>query len=116
VLLVAAPVSLLAFLGVWWLFEERLPCLEITGFNLAAWVILSPLALALANACYLLGPLSERIIRPRNPSIFRCWALAAGIAFSLVLIFLPAAVTLTDALLGLPCADEFGEMHVPARK
>jgi hypothetical protein len=115
VLLIAAPVSLLALLGVWFLFEDQLPCLEITGFSIAIWAVLFPFALALANICYLLGPLSERLIRPRNPKDFRRWIFGAGTAFSLALIFSPVAATLTGALLALPCTDEFGQTHVPRR-
>ena len=72
-MIIAAPLSLVATLTVWWVFEDRLPCLEITGFSILAGFPLFLIGLALANICYLLGPLSERIVRPRNVTSFRAW-------------------------------------------
>jgi hypothetical protein len=115
VLLIAAPISLLALFVVWVLFEDQLPCFEITGFNVATWAVLFPFALGLANICYYLGPLSERLLRPANPRRFRRTMFGAGTIFSLVLIFCPVAATLATALLALPCTDEFGQQHAPPR-
>src|SRR5271166_5730750 len=56
ILLCAAPLSLLALLMVWWLFEARLPCLQVTGFSLFAGAILFAIGLVVANLCYFLGP------------------------------------------------------------
>jgi hypothetical protein len=114
-LLVAAPISLLALFGVWILFEDQLPCFEITGFNVATWAVLFPFALGLANIFYYLGPLSERLVSPGNPRSFRRLVFGAGTLFSLILIFCPVAATVTTALLALPCTDEFGQTHVPRR-
>jgi hypothetical protein len=52
-LLTAAPISLGCLLLVWWLFEKRLPCLEITGFSLlgGAFLFLAGLALASVRIC-----------------------------------------------------------------
>ena len=79
-LVAAAPISGVLLLLVWWLFEERLPCLEITGFTGLAGLVLFLLALGLANICYFLGPLSERLIRPRNVTVFRRYAFGSGLA------------------------------------
>jgi hypothetical protein len=105
-LIVAAPISAAALLAVWALFGERLPCLEITGVSMVLGVILFFLALGIANACYFLGPLSERVIRPRNVMAFRRWSYGLGVAFSLLLIFLPVLANLIAASLGpVTCAD-----------
>jgi hypothetical protein len=111
-LIIAAPLSLLATLIVWGLFEERLPCLEITGLGILAGFWLFLIGLLLANICYLLGPLSERVVRPRNVALFRSWVYRAGTAFSVLLLFAPAMVNLIAALLGpLPCTDKLGVRH-----
>jgi hypothetical protein len=105
-LIVAAPISAAALLAVWALFEERLPCLEITGFSLVLGALLFVLALGMANACYFLGPLSERVIRPRNVMAFRRWSYGLGVAFSLLLIFLPVLTNLIAASLGrMTCVE-----------
>lgn len=111
-LIIAAPLSLVATLTVWWLFEDRLPCLEITGFSILAGFPLFLIGLALANICYLLGPLSERIVHPRNVTSFRAWVYRAGLAISVLLVFAPAILNLIAALQGpLPCTDKFGQRH-----
>src|SRR6476620_11159121 len=104
-LVAAAPISGVLLLLVWWLFDERPPCLEITGFTGLAGLVLFLLALGLANICYFLGPLSERLIRPRNVAVFRRYVFGSGLALSLLLIFVPPLGNLTAALLSLPCTD-----------
>lgn len=110
-LVAAAPISGVLLLLVWWLFEERLPCLEITGFTGLAGLVLFLIALGLANICYFLGPLSERLIRPRNVAVFRRYVFGSGLALSLLLVFVPPLGNLTAALLSLPCVDKFGTKH-----
>jgi hypothetical protein len=111
-LVVAAPISGLLLLMVWVLFEDRLPCLEITAFSLLFGGILFLFGLGIANIFYFLGPLSERVVGPRNTTVFRRWVYGIGLAFSLLLIFSPPLVNLLAAILGpLPCADEFGRRH-----
>ncbi|GLT23452.1 hypothetical protein GCM10007933_29180 [Zoogloea oryzae] len=100
ILLVAAPVSLAALLVVWWSFESRLPCLEITGFSLIFGGVLFLVGLGLANLCYFLGPISERVLRPKSLAVFRRRIFALGTGFSLILIFLPVIGNLIAAALG----------------
>jgi hypothetical protein len=45
------------------------------------------IAMAVANICYLLGPLAERVFEPRSPERFRRRAFAWGFWFSVVLPF-----------------------------
>jgi hypothetical protein len=111
-LICAAPLSLIATLIVWGFFEERLPCLEINGASILLGIPLFLIGLLLANICYILGPLSERLVRPRNVTVFRTWVYRAGAAFSVLLVFFPALINLIAALLGpLPCTDKFGRRH-----
>ena len=111
-LIVAAPISAVLLLAIWGLFEERLPCLEITGFSILFGSILFLFGLAFANVFYCLGPLSERLVHPRNASVFRRSVYGMGLAFALLLIFAPPSLNLIAALLGpLPCVDKFGHTH-----
>lgn len=111
-LILAAPLSLVATLTVWGLFEDRLPCLEISGFSVIAGIPIFAIGLALANVCYNLGSLSERIVRPRNVVRFRSVVFGAGLVLSLFLIFTPPIANLAAALLGpVPCTDKFGVRH-----
>jgi hypothetical protein len=109
---VAAAISGVCLLLVWWIFEERLPCQEITLFTMFFGALLFLLGLGLANICFILGPLSERIISPRNTASFRHWVYGLGLAFSLVLIFSPPLLNLIAAFIGpYPCTDKFGDAH-----
>jgi hypothetical protein len=100
ILLAAAPVSLVGLLVVAWLFESRLPCLEITAFSLIVDGVLLLVGLGLANLCYFLGPISERVFRPSNAAAFRRRSFALGTGFSLVLIFLPVVGIVIAAAFG----------------
>jgi hypothetical protein len=105
-LLVAAPVSGTCLLAVWWLFEARLPCLEVTLFSLMFGGLLFGVGLALANLCYYLGPLSEKLLRPANVRAFRRVAFCLGVAFSLLLVFSPVIGNLVAAAIGPPAGGQ----------
>lgn len=77
-LLFGAVASFLCLLTVGWLFEARLPCLEITAFSVAFGGIAFLVGLGLANLCYYLGPLFERWLCPKNVLRFRRAAFALG--------------------------------------
>lgn len=115
-LILAAPVSAALLFGVWWAFEDRLPCLDITAVSAIFGATLFLFGLILANICYFLGPIAERIIRPNDTMVFRHRAYGVGVAFSLLLIFSPPIVNLAAALLDPPCTDEFGQLHVLQEK
>ena len=109
-LFIAAPISAVMLINVWWLFEERLPCLEITGLVIIFWAMLFLVGVGFANICYFLGPLSERLIRPRNALAFRRRTYGAGVAFSLLLIFSPPILNFLLAFFGpQECTDELGQ-------
>ena len=58
-LIVAAPIPAACQIAVWGLFEERLPCVEITGFSIIFGGVLFLLGLGVANMFYFLGPFSK---------------------------------------------------------
>jgi hypothetical protein len=100
ILLAAFPLSLVCLFIVWWLFEARLPCLEITGFTLVAGTILFIFGLAAANVAYFLGVLAERICAPKRVLQFRHRLYLLGTAFSVLLIFSPVVGNLAAAAVG----------------
>ena len=111
-LFIAAPISAVILIAVWWFFEERFPCLEMTGVAIILWAVLFLAGVGFANICYFLGPLSERLIRPRSALGFRRRAYGVGVAFSLLLIFSPPILSLSFAFLGSQeCTDEFGQRY-----
>jgi hypothetical protein len=63
------------------------PGVEITIFTTAFQGFGYLVAMGIANLCYFLGPLSERIIRPRDPVHFRHIAYRLGFWFSVLLPF-----------------------------
>jgi hypothetical protein len=59
--------------------------------------------MAVANVCYFLGPLSERIVRPKNIATYRKTAFWLGFWFSVLLPFL------VPALLAYSCRVHAGQ-------
>jgi hypothetical protein len=110
-LLAAAPVSAVSLFVVWWLFDSRLPCLEITGFSLLAGCVLFFVGLALANLCYFLAPLSEKLLRPLNVYAFRRIVFGVGVGFSLLLVFAPVIGNLVAAALGPSVSGQCHKWH-----
>jgi hypothetical protein len=109
---VAAAISAASQIAVLGLFEERLPCVEVTAFTMGFGGVLFLLGLGVANIFYFLGPFSEVVLRPRQPIVFRRWAYRLGLSFSLLLIFLPTLALLISGIFGpLPCTDKFGVRH-----
>jgi hypothetical protein len=92
ILVIAAPISAVRLLLVWWLFEPRLPCLEVTGFSPFAGAALFVVALGGANLLYLLGPITEKLVRPR--------LFVLSTAFSVLVIFSPVIGNLVAAAIG----------------
>lgn len=107
-LLLAGAVSAISLFVVWWLFESRLPCLEITGFSLVFGGMLFLVGLGLANLCYFLGPLSERLLHPKNVPAFRRRTFALGVCFSVAIIFFPVVGNLVSAAFGPAAGGQCG--------
>jgi hypothetical protein len=92
-LVLAGIASFVVYVVLAWSFGERLNQVEVTAFTVAFQAIGYVLAMALANVCYFLGPLSERVLKPANVSGYRTAAYNLGLWFSVALPFLvPAAL------------------------
>jgi hypothetical protein len=98
IMLCAAPISFFCLFLVWWIFEDKLPCLEITGFSIVFGCIFFFICLGVANIFYLLGPLLESLIRPHSTNSFRLKLFMLGTGFSLFLIFLPVIGNLVSVV------------------
>jgi hypothetical protein len=60
---------------------------EMTAFTVAFQAALYVATMLIANVCYGLGPLVERVIRPREATSFRRRTFTLGLAFSMALPF-----------------------------
>ncbi|MCZ8077360.1 MAG: hypothetical protein O9341_24840 [Paucibacter sp.] len=96
----AAAISFVCLLAVVGLLGERLPCLEVTAFTIVGGAIGFTIGLCIANVFYFLGPLSEKLIDPKNPHLLRRILFFSGTGFSVLLIFLPVIGNLLLAFFG----------------
>jgi len=93
ILVGSALLSFIAFTAIMELWPSRLPPeTEITLFTLVFQAVGFLVALGIANLCYCLGPIAERILHPARPERFRLWAFTAGSLFSAVPILTPPLV------------------------
>ena len=76
-----------------WTFADRFNQLEVTAFTIAFQALGFAVVVVLANICYFLGPLLERLSKPHDVVKFRLRTFSLGFWFSVLLPFsLPAAV------------------------
>jgi MFS family permease len=87
-----------AVLGSWLLFDD--PDFEITiftvGFQASAYLFM----MVFANFCFLLGPFSERFVRPLDLSHYRHTCFRLGFWFSVLLPFSVPVLVVVSALFG----------------
>jgi hypothetical protein len=81
-------ISLLRRLVEWCIHIKAPGEFEITIFTTAFQGVGYLFMMALANVCYFLGPLSERIVRPTNTATYRKTAFRLGFWFSVLLPFM----------------------------
>jgi hypothetical protein len=95
--LVIAGVSAFAlYAALVWLFRDRLPDVEITALTTLFQAFGYLVAMAVANVCYLLGPWSERVLKPTDIGAYRERTYGLGLWFSVLLPFVvPASVLIT---------------------
>jgi hypothetical protein len=93
-LIVAGPLAFLCYAAVVdWCIRIKAPGeFEITIFTAAFQGGCYLFMIAMANVCYLLGPLSERIVRPKNIATYRKTAFRVGFWFSVLLPFVVPAL------------------------
>lgn len=84
------------YASIGWTYCTKNPDFEITAFTTVFQAVGYLTAIAVANVCYFLGPFSERLIRPRNASLYRHATFALGVAFSVLLpLLIPVALYLS---------------------
>ena len=84
-LIAAGVVAFAGYCAVIWSRCPGVDTYEITVFTVVFQAIGYLLAMAVANVCYFLGTVSERILQPNNPMGYRRFAFAAGVAISVAL-------------------------------
>jgi hypothetical protein len=90
---VAGIVAFVLYAAVIFNFEERIPGADITIFTTAFQGVCYLLAMGVANIFYYLGPVSERIFKPKNIFIYRVITFNLGFYFSVLLPFsIPVSV------------------------
>jgi hypothetical protein len=77
--LLAAALSI----GATMVFEDRIGIdeFEVTAFTIGFQVLAYGIAMLLANLCYLLGPLGERLVEPAHRPSYRARAFVSGLSF-----------------------------------
>ena len=74
-------------------FQKAIPDLEVTAFTTLFQGIGYLLAMVLANLFFFLGPISEQLLKPTDPELFRKITYGFGKWFSVALPFgIPAVV------------------------
>lgn len=95
--LALAGAGLLAFVlyaSLVWSNPGKLPDAEITLFTIIFQAFGYLLVIAVANVCYFIGPISERIVKPANLLRYRKTTYALGFWFSVALPFAVPALVL----------------------
>ncbi|HXT13459.1 MAG TPA: hypothetical protein VN873_18040 [Candidatus Angelobacter sp.] len=85
-LVVAGILAFMAYVAVGSALSSRMD-FEVTPFTILFQGIGYLFAIGIANVCYFLGPLSERIIRPSNLERYRLVCYRLGFWFSVLLPF-----------------------------
>jgi hypothetical protein len=93
-LLAAGACAFMLYATLVWSFPERLPEAEITLFTIIIQGIGFLCAVLIANVCYLLGPLAELAVAPREVERFRMTTYRLGFWFSVALPFVIPALVL----------------------
>jgi hypothetical protein len=96
----AGLLSFILYAAIVWSFQDRLPEVEITAFTVVFQAVGFLIAMAIANICYFLGPMSERWLQPGRLGAYRRRAYGMGLGYSLLLIFSPPALVLYVARVG----------------
>ena len=86
-LVVAGLLAFVAYASIMFTFEEKIPDAEISGFTTIFQAVGYLIAMGIANICYFLGPVSERILKPNDVSTYREITYRLGFWFSVLLPF-----------------------------
>lgn len=86
-LVISGLLAFIAYASIVFTFEERIPDAEISGFTTIFQAVGYLVAMGIANICYFLGPISERLLKPSDVATFRRNAYNLGFWFSVLLPF-----------------------------
>jgi hypothetical protein len=94
-LIISGILAFIAYIAVGSMTPARNPDFEVTPFTMFFQGVGYLFMIGIANICYYLGPVSERIIRPSDPQRYRVICFRLGFWFSVLLPFgIPALVAL----------------------
>ena len=101
-LLVAGPLAFVAYaaVGEWCIRKSAAADFEITILTTAFQAVGYLLMMGIANLCYYLGPLSERIVKPNRVSVYRRNTFRLGFWFSVLLPFIVPIHLLMECAFG----------------
>jgi len=92
-LVIAGLLAFVTYAAIVFTFEEKIQDAEITVFTTVFQAVGYLIAIGIANLCYFLGPMSERLIRPKDVESFRKITYNLGFWLSVLLPFsIPAVV------------------------
>jgi len=97
-LVVAGILAFIAYVAVCVTLLPKDTDIEITLFTILFQGIGYLFMIGVANVCYFIGPLSERVMRPANPERYRVICYRLGFWFS---VLLPFSIPVLLALLAI---------------
>lgn len=86
-LVIAGLLAFVAYAVIVFTFEARIPDADITVFTTLFQAVGYLVAMGIANLCYSLGSVSERILKPKNVTTYREAVYKLGFWFSMLLPF-----------------------------
>jgi hypothetical protein len=86
-LVVAGVLAFVAYAAIVSVFAEDKPNAEITAFKTMFQALGYLIAMGAANVCYFVGPVSERIIKPKDVRRYRKITYGLGFWFSVLVPF-----------------------------
>lgn len=86
-LIVAGVLAFISYAAVCWTLLPDTENVEITLFTMLFQAIGYLVVIGIANVCYFIGPLSERLIRPTKAVRYRITCYRLGLWFSILLPF-----------------------------
>ena len=92
--------AFICYLVIFGIFHKRLgPGADVTPFTTLFQGVAYLLVIGIANICYYIGPISEKIIKPKDIDRYRNTAYNMGLWGSIILPFLIPILVLIRALL-----------------
>jgi len=93
-LVIAGMLAFAGYVSVVMIFEHRIPNADITAFTTLFQGLCYLIMIGVANICYFVGPISEKILKPKNVSQYRAVTFSLGYWLSMSLPFIIPAILL----------------------